>query len=76
MLSSFYDKLPLETLAQFFYYINRNIEQGILSKAMYYEMELIKKSARKHGLSVEDLNQFLEDLSNHRKLEISIIDRL
>ncbi len=74
MLKNLYDQLPLETLAQFFYYINRNIEQGILSNAMYYEIELIKKSAWKHGLSAKDLPKFLEDLSNHRELEISIID--
>lgn len=40
---SLYDKLPLEMLAGFYYHINKNIENGILSNAMYHEINLIEQ---------------------------------
>ena len=45
-----YDKLSLELLAGFYYYINVNIENGILSEAMYHEIDLIKQVAIKRGI--------------------------
>ncbi|MBT2647893.1 hypothetical protein J7E52_14525 [Bacillus sp. ISL-34] len=51
--SSLYDKLPLELLTGFFYEINKNIEKGILSNAMYHEIRLIEQSALKRGISLE-----------------------
>lgn len=59
-MTNFYDKLPLDVLAQFLYHINKKIEKGILSKAMNYEFELINKSVKKKGLSLSELNNYLK----------------
>ncbi|MGE6717588.1 hypothetical protein ACQKGD_09460 [Peribacillus frigoritolerans] len=53
---SIYDKLPLELLAGFYYEINKNIEKGILSDAMYHEIRLIEQNALKRGISLEYLH--------------------
>ncbi|WP_076371869.1 hypothetical protein [Peribacillus simplex] len=53
--SSLYDKLPLELLAGFYFEINKNIEKGILSDAMYHEIRLMEQSALKRGISLECL---------------------
>lgn len=50
--SSLYDKIPLVLLTGFFYEINKNIQKGILSKAMYHEIRLIEKAALKRGVSL------------------------
>lgn len=50
--SSLYDKIPLELLTGLFYEIKNNIQKGILSKAMYYEIRLIEKAAVKRGVSL------------------------
>ncbi|WP_186668724.1 hypothetical protein [Sporosarcina sp. BP05] len=52
---SLYDRLPLEMLAGFYYHINKNIENGILTNAMYHEIDLIKQIATKKGISLTDL---------------------
>lgn len=49
---SLYDRLPIEMLAGFYYHINKNIENGILSDAMYHEINLIKQVAEKKGISL------------------------
>jgi len=49
---SMYDRLPIEILAGFYYHINKNIEDGILSNAMYHEINLIKQVATKKGISL------------------------
>lgn len=54
-MENLYDLLPPEVLAQFYYYININIEKGVLSKAMVSEIRLIKKAVRKKGLRITDL---------------------
>ncbi|MDQ0879074.1 hypothetical protein [Peribacillus sp. V2I11] len=54
--SSLYDKLPLELLAGFYYEINKNIEKGILSDAMYQEIRLMEQTALRRGISLEYLN--------------------
>lgn len=54
-----YDELPIDVLAQYFYFIYKNIEEGILSKSMYYEIKLIKKSVKKKGISITDLHKYL-----------------
>ncbi|VEF46142.1 Uncharacterised protein [Bacillus freudenreichii] len=54
---SIYETLPDERLADFFVGINRYIEKGILSEAMYYEIELIKKAALKRELTELDLRK-------------------
>ncbi|TVX76495.1 hypothetical protein FQP34_24725 [Peribacillus simplex] len=54
--SSLYDELPLELLAGFYYEINKNIEKGILSSAMYHEIRLMEQTALKRGISLEYLH--------------------
>jgi len=49
---SLYDKLPLEMLSGFYYHINKNIEEGILSDSMYHEIRLIRQVAMKKGISL------------------------
>lgn len=55
MKETIYDKIPIELLAGFYYHINKNIEKGILSNAMYHEINLIKQVAVKKGISLTDL---------------------
>lgn len=50
-----YNRLPLEILAGFYYQISKNIENGILSNAMYHEINLIEQVAIKKGISLTDL---------------------
>ncbi|WHY58917.1 hypothetical protein [Peribacillus simplex] len=50
--SSLYDKLPLELLAGFYFEINKNIEKGILSDAMYHEIRLMEQTALRRGISL------------------------
>ena len=52
-MDNLYDQIPSELLAGFYYYININIEKGILSESMYHEIELIKQVAFKRGISLE-----------------------
>jgi hypothetical protein len=52
-MENIYNQLPSEALADFYYHINLNIEKGILSGAMYHEIELIKQAAFKRGISLE-----------------------
>ena len=54
-MKNLYDKLTLELLAGFYYYINVNIENGILSEAMYHEIDLIKQVAIKRGVPLDYL---------------------
>ncbi|MDP1419279.1 hypothetical protein Q8G35_12770 [Peribacillus simplex] len=54
--SSLYDELPLELLAGFYYEINKNIEKGILSGAMYHEIRLMEQTALKRGVPLEYLH--------------------
>jgi hypothetical protein len=52
---SLYDRIPIKLLAGFYYHINKNIEDGILSDAMYHEINLIKQVAKKKGISLTHL---------------------
>ncbi|MGG0413414.1 hypothetical protein [Peribacillus simplex] len=54
--SSLYDKLPLGLLAGFYYEINKNIEKGILSDAMYHEIRLIEQTLLRRGISLKYLH--------------------
>ena len=54
-MENLYDKLSLEFLAGFYYYINVNIENGVLSEAMYHEIDLIKQVAIKRGIPLDYL---------------------
>jgi len=55
MGDSFYDKLPLELVAGFFYQIQQNIDKGILSEAMHQEIKLLERTAKRRGVALEDL---------------------
>lgn len=55
MSDSLYDKIPIEVLAGFYFYINQNIDKGILSDAMHIEIKLIEQSAKRKGISLEEL---------------------
>lgn len=57
MFMSVYETLPDERLAEFFVEMSRLIEKGSLSKAMYYELGLIKKAALKRDLTELDLRK-------------------
>lgn len=52
---SLYEQLTDDLLAGFFVEISNNIEEGILSEAMYNELILIRAAAEKRGLSIMDL---------------------
>lgn len=52
-----YEKLPTNKLTGFYYEIKKNIDSGILSTAMYHEMNLIKKEAEKRGIFLLDPEQ-------------------
>ncbi|WP_372708563.1 hypothetical protein [Bacillus sp. CDB3] len=57
---SLYDQLPDNLLAGFFMEINKNIQTGVLSEAMYHEIELIQIAAQKRNLSESDLKDIYQ----------------
>ncbi|WP_225216189.1 MULTISPECIES: hypothetical protein [Psychrobacillus] len=52
---SLYDELPLEMLAGFYYFISLNIDKGILSDAMHFEIKLIEDIAKTRGIPLDEL---------------------
>ena len=48
----FYQKLPNDVLIAFYNEINKNIEKGILTKQMYYELGLIFSVISRRGISL------------------------
>ncbi|WP_371399556.1 hypothetical protein [Bacillus wiedmannii] len=62
---SLYDQLPDDLLAGFFMEINKNILTGILSEAMYHEVELIQIAAQKRNLSELDLKEIYQQRVEH-----------
>jgi hypothetical protein len=48
----FYEKLPTDFLIAFYYEIMKNIEKGILTKNMYYEVGLIISVASQRGITL------------------------
>lgn len=44
-MNNFYYDLSTEELAGFYYHINKHIEEGLVSKAMYHEIRLIEQVA-------------------------------
>ncbi|WP_372708570.1 hypothetical protein [Bacillus sp. CDB3] len=57
---SLYDQLPDNLLAGFFMEINKNIQTGVLSEAMYHEIALIQMAAQKRNLSEVDLKDIYQ----------------
>jgi len=52
MANALYEKLPNDLLVQFYVEIIKNINKGILTDAMYYELDLIKEMASKRELTL------------------------
>ncbi|MFD2045238.1 hypothetical protein ACFSTA_16255 [Ornithinibacillus salinisoli] len=52
---NFYDKLSNELLGCFYCYIQEKLHQGVHVKTMQYENALIKKVAKKRGISLMEL---------------------
>jgi hypothetical protein len=48
-----YEKLPVEFLIRFYNEVKMNIEKGILTKKMYYELGLIISVAHRRGISLD-----------------------
>jgi hypothetical protein len=63
----FYEKLPEELLIRFYYEIINNIEKGILTKNMYYEIGIIISVANRRGISL-DLPSDFNDVINQQAL--------
>jgi hypothetical protein len=57
-LSSLYDELSVDLLSSFYYEIKKNIEKGILTEAMYFELNLIEKATIKKGIAIEELHKY------------------
>lgn len=56
----FYEKLPEELLIRFYYEIINNIEKGILTKNMYYEIGIIISVGNRRGISLDQPSDFNE----------------
>jgi hypothetical protein len=54
-VSSFYERLSNELLAEFHYWVSFNIQRKIRLADMYYELALIEKEMVKRSLTVEEL---------------------
>ncbi|PGY06318.1 hypothetical protein SAMN05444673_2983 [Bacillus sp. OV166] len=63
----FYEKLPEELLIRFYYEIINNIEKGILTKNMYYEIGIIISVANRSGISLDHPSDF-NDVINQQAL--------
>lgn len=48
----FYEKLPTDFLIAFYQEVVKNIEKGILSKNMYYELGLMISVASQRGITL------------------------
>lgn len=57
---SVYEQLSDDLLAGFFVEINKNIQRGILSEGMYYEISLILLVAENRNLSEQDLENIYQ----------------
>ena len=49
----FYEKLPTDFLIDFYDEIMKNIEKGLLTKNMYFELGLIISVASQRGITLE-----------------------
>lgn len=62
----FYKKLPDDFLIAFHDEIMKNIEKGILTKNVYYELGLIISVANQRGIT---LNEEIEDLRSVNEIK-------
>ncbi|TDK61806.1 hypothetical protein E2K98_13055 [Bacillus salipaludis] len=66
----FYEKLPEELLIRFYYEIINNIEKGILTKNMYYEIGIIFSVANRRGISLDQPSDFNEVINQQALNEL------
>ena len=79
----FYEKLPTDFLIDFYHEIMKNIEKGLLTKNMYYELGLIILVASQRGIALgkpcdfeqivdqKTLDDFIQ--STHKNNEIKAV---
>lgn len=58
-----YEKLPVELLIRFYNEVKNNIEKGILTKKMYYELGLIISVAYRRGITLDFPADFKEEVN-------------
>lgn len=64
----FYEKLPADFLIAFYDEITKKIEEGLLTKNMYYELGLLISVASSRGITLERPCDF-EQIVNQRFLD-------
>ena len=64
----FYEKLPTDFLIDFYHEIMKNIEKGLLTKNMYYELGLIISVASQRGITLGKPCDF-EQIVDQKNLE-------
>ncbi|MCM2532898.1 hypothetical protein NDK43_11505 [Neobacillus pocheonensis] len=64
----FYEKLPTDFLIAFYNEILKNIEKGLLTKKMYYEIGLIISVASQRGITLEQPCDF-EQIVDQKDLD-------
>ncbi|PFO07476.1 hypothetical protein COJ85_05695 [Bacillus sp. AFS076308] len=66
-----YEKLPVEFLIRFYNEIIKNIEKGILTKNMYYELGIIISVASRRGISLDQPSDFNEVINQQALNDLS-----
>ncbi|KAA9015958.1 hypothetical protein [Niallia endozanthoxylica] len=64
----FYEKLPSDFLIDFYHEIMKNLEKGLLTKNMYYELGVIISVASQRGLTLGKSGDF-EQMVDQKTLE-------
>ena len=64
----FYEKLPADFLIDFYHEVKKNIEKGLLTKNMYYELGLIISVASQRGITLGKPCDF-EQIADQKNLE-------
>jgi hypothetical protein len=64
----FYEKLPTDFLVAFYDEIMKNIEKGLLTKTMYYELGLIISVASQRGITLGQPCDF-EQIVDQKELD-------
>jgi hypothetical protein len=60
-----YEKMPVEFLLRFYSEIIKNIENGILSKNMYYELGVIISVANRREICLDRPSDFYQVVNQH-----------
>lgn len=64
----FYEKLPADFLVAFYDELMKNIEKGLLTKTMYYELGLIISVASQRGITLGQPYDF-EQIVDQKELD-------